>query len=149
MIQAYIHQADHKSTRLRLAHRCERTPACKSGFKGKALPLLQIFASSGNHFTRGRYSRSPGVGRVNPLRNGVSFEEFVSQTRARIKSADTKLVVIDGDLAGFTARMPETVDGFVAGIGPGAPLDALAHPFTLASRALDAALVAGAFRAKA
>jgi hypothetical protein len=50
--------------------------------------------------------------------------------------------LIDGDLAGFTARMPETVDGFVAGIGPGAPLDALAHPFTLASRALDAALAA-------
>ena len=50
--------------------------------------------------------------------------------------------LIDGDLAGFTARMPDAVDGFVAGIGPGAPLDSLAQPFTLASRALDAALAA-------
>jgi hypothetical protein len=52
--------------------------------------------------------------------------------------------LIDGDLAGFSSRMPppSTDVAFVAGVGPGAPLDALAHPFTLASRALAAALAA-------
>ena len=51
--------------------------------------------------------------------------------------------LIDGDLAGFSSRMPRVADGFVAGVGPGAALDGLAHPFTLASRALDAALAHG------
>ena len=51
--------------------------------------------------------------------------------------------LIDGDLAGFSSRMPRVADGFIAGVGPGAPLDGLAHPFTLASRALDAALAHG------
>jgi hypothetical protein len=51
--------------------------------------------------------------------------------------------LIDGDLAGFSSRMPRVAEGFVAGVGPSAPLDGLAHPFTLASRALDAALAHG------
>ena len=40
-----------------------------------------------------------------PMRLG-SFEEFDSQTRARIESADTKLVVMDGDLAAFLQAEP-------------------------------------------
>jgi fatty-acyl-CoA synthase len=40
-----------------------------------------------------------------PMRLG-SFEEFVSQTRARIASADTDLVVIDRDLAAFLEPAP-------------------------------------------
>ena len=52
--------------------------------------------------------------------------------------------LIDGDLAGFTSRLPaELSGGAVAGLGPSAALDGLAHPFTLASRALDAAIHLG------
>jgi DNA-binding PucR family transcriptional regulator len=51
--------------------------------------------------------------------------------------------LIDGDLAGFSCRPPLTGAGLVAGLGPAAPLDALAHPYALASRALDAALTLG------
>ena len=52
--------------------------------------------------------------------------------------------LIDGDLAGFTARLPSALrDEGVAGIGPAAALDVLAHPFALASRALNAALALG------
>jgi fatty-acyl-CoA synthase len=40
-----------------------------------------------------------------PMRLG-SFDEFVSQTRARVASADTSLVVIDGDLAAFLEPAP-------------------------------------------
>jgi hypothetical protein len=48
--------------------------------------------------------------------------------------------LLDGDLAGFSSRLPAAAPGLVAGLGPAAPLDALAHPFALASRALDVAL---------
>jgi hypothetical protein len=51
--------------------------------------------------------------------------------------------LIDGDLAGFSVRVPGRGAGFVAGLGPPAPLDGLAHPFALASRALEAALALG------
>jgi len=51
--------------------------------------------------------------------------------------------LIDGDLAGFSCRLPSTAAGFVAGLGRAGPLDALAHPYALASRALDAALTLG------
>ena len=52
--------------------------------------------------------------------------------------------LIDGDLAGFTARVPSALgEEGVAGIGPAAALDDLAHPFALASRALNAALALG------
>jgi putative transposase len=51
--------------------------------------------------------------------------------------------LIDGDLAGFSCRLPRAAPGFVAGLGPAATLDALAHPYALASRALDVALVLG------
>jgi PucR C-terminal helix-turn-helix domain len=51
--------------------------------------------------------------------------------------------LIDGDLAGFSCRPPRAGVGFVAGLGPAATLDALAHPYALASRALDAALTLG------
>jgi hypothetical protein len=51
--------------------------------------------------------------------------------------------LIDGDLAGFSSRLPASADGLVAGLGPAAPLDALTHPFTLASRALAAAVASG------
>ncbi|HWD74136.1 MAG TPA: helix-turn-helix domain-containing protein [Solirubrobacteraceae bacterium] len=51
--------------------------------------------------------------------------------------------LIDGDLAGFSCRLPGAAAGFVAGLGPAATLDALAHPYVLASRALDAALTLG------
>jgi len=40
-----------------------------------------------------------------PMRLG-SFDEFVSQTRARVASADTSLVVIDADLAAFLEPAP-------------------------------------------
>jgi fatty-acyl-CoA synthase len=40
-----------------------------------------------------------------PMRLG-SFEEFVSQTRARVASADSTLVVMDGDLAAFLEAAP-------------------------------------------
>ena len=55
------------------------------------------------------------------------------------------VALIDGDLAGFTARLPSSAlrDETVAGVGPPAALDELAHPFALASRALDAALALG------
>jgi DNA-binding PucR family transcriptional regulator len=51
--------------------------------------------------------------------------------------------LIDGDLAGFSSHLPSSADGLVAGLGPAAPLDALTHPFTLASRALAAAVASG------
>jgi PucR C-terminal helix-turn-helix domain len=51
--------------------------------------------------------------------------------------------LIDGDLAGFSCRLPQAGAGLVAGLGPAAPLDALAHAYALASRALDAALTLG------
>ncbi|MHB8691259.1 MAG: PucR family transcriptional regulator [Solirubrobacteraceae bacterium] len=51
--------------------------------------------------------------------------------------------LIDGDLAGFSSRLPASAAGLVAGLGPAAPLDALTHPFTLASRALAAAVSCG------
>jgi DNA-binding PucR family transcriptional regulator len=52
--------------------------------------------------------------------------------------------LIDGDLAGFTSRLPPALEqDTVAGLGPAAPLDGLGHPFALASRALDAALALG------
>lgn len=40
-----------------------------------------------------------------PMRLG-SFDEFVAQTRARVASADTTLVVIDADLAAFLEPVP-------------------------------------------
>lgn len=40
-----------------------------------------------------------------PLRLG-SIEEFIAQTRSRISSADSKLVVIETDLAGFFEPLP-------------------------------------------
>jgi hypothetical protein len=51
--------------------------------------------------------------------------------------------LIDGDLAGFSCRLPDAASGFVAGLGPAGTLDALAHSYALASRALDAALTLG------
>jgi fatty-acyl-CoA synthase len=40
-----------------------------------------------------------------PMRLG-SFDEFVAQTRARVVSADTSIVVMDGDLAAFLEPAP-------------------------------------------
>jgi hypothetical protein len=52
--------------------------------------------------------------------------------------------LIDGDLAGFTLRPPAALgQEALAGLGPAAALDGLAHPFVLASRALDAAIALG------
>lgn len=54
--------------------------------------------------------------------------------------------LIDGDLAGFSSRLPTTLaepDALVAGTGPAASIDGLAHSFALASRALNAALALG------
>jgi hypothetical protein len=51
--------------------------------------------------------------------------------------------LIDGDLAGFSCRLPRSGAGVVAGLGPAATLDALGHSYALASRALDAALTLG------
>src|SRR5687767_6923817 len=41
-----------------------------------------------------------------PMRLG-SLDEFVAQTRARIRSADATLVVADGDLAAFIEPAPD------------------------------------------
>jgi fatty-acyl-CoA synthase len=41
-----------------------------------------------------------------PMRLG-GLEEFVAQTRARIRSADTTLAIVDGDLAAFIEPAPE------------------------------------------
>jgi fatty-acyl-CoA synthase len=41
-----------------------------------------------------------------PMRLG-SLEEFVAQTRVRIRSADTAMVLVDGDLAAFIEPTPE------------------------------------------
>jgi fatty-acyl-CoA synthase len=54
-----------------------------------------------------------------------SIEEFVGQTRVRIKGADTRLLVIDGELAGFLS--PE----------PGDPPMALLHELTGTAAAFD------------
>jgi hypothetical protein len=54
---------------------------------------------------------------------------------------------VDGDLVGFSARVPAVLgadlDGHLVGVGPAAALDALAHPFVLATRALHAGLALG------
>jgi hypothetical protein len=54
---------------------------------------------------------------------------------------------VDGDLVGFSARLPAELGaglaGHLVGIGPAAALDALAHPFVLATRALHAGLALG------
>jgi fatty-acyl-CoA synthase len=41
-----------------------------------------------------------------PMRLG-SLEEFVAQTRARVKGADAAMVLMDGDLAAFLERRPD------------------------------------------
>ena len=40
-----------------------------------------------------------------PMRLG-SIEEFVAQTRARVRTADTRILVVDGDLAAFVEVRP-------------------------------------------
>lgn len=54
---------------------------------------------------------------------------------------------VDGDLVGFSARVPAALGadlaGHLVGLGPAAALDALAHPFVLATRALHAGLALG------
>ncbi len=54
--------------------------------------------------------------------------------------------LIDGDLAGFSSRLPMTLPesrGLVVGVGISAPLDMLAVPFMLATRSLNAAMLLG------
>jgi hypothetical protein len=84
-----------------------------------------------------------------PFRASVSSGLDVRATERQLGVADSAgprrglAALIDGDLAGFSCRLPRVDVGFVAGLGPAATLDALAHPYALASRALDAALRLG------
>ncbi len=85
-----------------------------------------------------------------PFRIRVAASLDVRAAERALGVADTAgprwglAALIDGDLAGFTARLPATLEqGAVAGLGPVAALDGLVHPFALASRALDAALALG------
>jgi hypothetical protein len=84
-----------------------------------------------------------------PFRVSVPSGLDVRATERQLGVADSAgprrglAALIDGDLAGFSCRLPGTAVGFVAGLGPAGPLDALAHPYALASRALDAALTLG------
>lgn len=54
---------------------------------------------------------------------------------------------VDGDLVGFSARIPAALGanlaGYLVGLGPSAALDSLAHPFVLATRALHAGVALG------
>jgi hypothetical protein len=84
-----------------------------------------------------------------PFRVHVTASLDVRAAERALGAADTAgprwglAALIDGDLAGFTARLPSALEGGVAGIGPAAALDELAHPFTMASRALAAARALG------
>ncbi len=89
-------------------------------------------------------------GMYTPFRIRVAASLDVRAAERALGVADTAgprwglAALIDGDLAGFTARLPATLEqGAVAGLGPVAALDGLVHPFALASRALDAALALG------
>lgn len=77
IVQAYVHKADNKSVCLSLAHRRKRVAAGESCFDGKALVILEILASSANHLPSRCYSGPARVGRVDPLRDGIGFEEIV------------------------------------------------------------------------
>jgi hypothetical protein len=105
---------------------------------------------------------SAGELRIQALAFGLDLAELYVPFRVRVPNgldvgaAERRLAVsdsagprrglaalIDGDLAGFSCRLRRGAAGFVAGLGPAATLDALAHPYVLASRALDAALTLG------
>ncbi|HEX3425864.1 MAG TPA: AMP-binding protein [Acidimicrobiales bacterium] len=62
-----------------------------------------------------------------PMRLG-SFEEFVAHTRARVATADSALVVIDGDLAGFLEPAPGDPPRVLLSELAGRPDDLVAPP---------------------
>lgn len=108
---------------------------------------------------------APGEVKLHTLAYGLDLGAAYSPFRARVAGVATTRTLelrlgvaegaarrhglaafVDGDLVGFSCRLPPTLDdlpGNVVGAGPAAALDALGPPFVLATRALHAGLALG------
>ncbi len=108
---------------------------------------------------------APGEAKLHALAYGLDLGAAYAPFRARVagmtstRTLELRLGVaegsgrrhglaafVDGDLVGFSSRLPLALDdlpGQVVGAGPAAALDAQGPPFVLATRALHAALALG------